>query len=73
MSAANKTAPAARSFIFPASSLYSGETKSTRNSMAVFSISVIITTAIAKTINTHSVLEIPKNNPAAITENAATK
>ena len=39
--------------------------------MAVFSISVINTSAMATITNSHSVLLMPKKKPAAITEQAA--
>lgn len=62
-----KTAAAAASFAFPANSLYSGETKSTRYSKAVFIASAAKTIAIAIMHNSHSVFEILKKKPPTVT------
>jgi hypothetical protein len=65
--AANNTAPAATSFVFLANGWCSGEMISVRNSMAVLSISVIKTSAIAKPIQHHSEVDRLTTIPKMIT------
>ena len=60
--AATKAADAAMSFTFPAMSLYSGETKSTRYSRAVLSSSAIQTMAIERIMKHHSVRDRSKTD-----------
>ncbi len=67
------TAAAAISFVFLAKGWYSGETKSTRYSMAVFNASVIQTKAMATTSINQLKTEIWKKNPAASTATVANK
>lgn len=52
--AASRTAALARSFIIPAFLLYSGETRSTKTSSAVFNSSATRTNAMAAIIHNHS-------------------
>lgn len=64
--AAISTALAAISLIVPAFGLNSGEYRSTSFSIAVFIASVIQTTAIARIIQSHSLLTRLKIKPAIV-------
>ncbi len=71
VSAAINTAPAAMSFTKPALGLKSGETKSTRNSMAVLNNSDTNTKPIAKASHIHSAIDTFNQKAEAITNAAA--
>jgi len=65
------TAAAARSFAFLIKSLYSGDTKSHKFSMAEFSSSMEMTRPIRMITMYHSVLLISRTIPATKTKKAA--
>ena len=72
-SAAITTAPALISFIWPAFSLYPGETRSVRLSIMVLNISVTKTNAILKATHNHSFVEICNKYPAKMANTVAAK
>jgi len=67
-----RTALAAASLALPASGWGSGDTRSTRNSIAVFIASATHTHTIANTISAHSAGEMRNIAPAATTRTVAT-
>jgi len=71
--AARRTAPAARSLIFPATEFCSGDTLLTSSSIAEFASSVLKTKPIAREMNIHSEFDSRKKMPAMITPMAATR
>lgn len=71
--ALTSTAPAATSFIFPAFSFHSGETRSTSHSMAVLNNSAASTNPIAKTTKHHSAELIFSQNPMPMAIKASTR
>lgn len=66
-----RTAPAAKSFAFPAKGCSSGEIKSTTFSMALFIISAAKTSAKHSKIIHHSVGDIFEYIPKIVTKNTA--
>lgn len=69
--ASMSTAPAARSLVRLIASLYPGETKSAIASIDEFTASAASTVPMANVTAIHSVVEMPKANPAIMTQNAA--
>ena len=65
------TAPAARSLVRFMASLYPGETRSAMASMDEFTASAARTVPMANITDIHSVVDMLKANPAAMTHTAA--
>jgi hypothetical protein len=64
---ASRTAAAATSLVLPARGWYSGDTRSVRNSMAVFMASALSTIPIARITRHHWVLVMWKYRPEVVT------